>query len=226
MGGVMALPEPFVWAWTQLVQFNAEALSQPGSYVHYDRSTVSLHDVARNNLVQRMRGDWLLMLDTDLTFDPDVCARLLRVMYRYDLDVVSGLYPYKSNPTIPVISMLNKENGRGTPVIDWDHNQELFEFDGGGGAGCLLVRKRVFERMKQELHCQPFERTNPIFGEDFSFYQRCRALGISCWCAWRVACGHLGYQAHMVPEQTLNRERYEFVERETVGIGQQIKKGA
>ena len=216
MGGVMSLPEPFVWSWTQLIEFNREALCENDEHVFYDRARFSLHDVARNELAQRMRGDWLLMLDTDMVFDPDVCARLLHLMKVYDVEVLSGIYPYKTNPTIPVLSMVDK-NGSGSPIIAWDPDQELIEF-GAAGAGCLLVRRTVFDRIASELFEKPFDRIGSR-GEDFSFFARCKRLGISCWCAPRVRFGHLDYVPRMVEKQNLNRERFPFVERETVGIG-------
>jgi Glycosyl transferase family 2 len=223
MGGIMSLPEPFVWSWTQMIQFNGETLCEKDEHVHYDRARFSLHDVARNELAERMRGDWLLMLDTDLVFDPDICARLIRFMYAADLDVVTGMYPYKGNPTIPVLS-LHDGAGRNSPIVDWDRTLDLIPFT-GGGAGCLMVRRRVFERIAAELQERPFDRIM-LAGEDFSFFARCRRLSIECWCAWRVQCGHLDYEARMVGEKNLNRELYPFVERETVGIGQPTMKGA
>lgn len=218
LGGIMAIPEPFCWSMIQLVQFNTESLCEPGQYVHYTRATVSLHDIARNALVADMRGDWLLMLDADLSFAPDVCARLLRVMMAYDLDVVSAIYPYKNQPTIPVMSAFNEDTKTGQNIIDWDRSFELFKFYAGGG-GCLLVRRRVFDRIEKELHETAFSRRGAK-GEDFSFFDRCRELNIDCWCAWRIDVGHLDYQEKRIEQKNLNRGRFPFAVRETVGIGQ------
>ena len=94
MGGIMSLPEPFVWSWTQMIEFNREALCQEDEQIHYTRTKYSLHSAARNDLMEHMKGDWLLQLDTDMVFDPDFCARLVRVMHVYNLDIVTGVYPY------------------------------------------------------------------------------------------------------------------------------------
>ena len=75
MGGIMAIPEPFMWSWSQMVQFNSEVLPQ----IHYTRARMSLHSAARNELYAQMQGDWLLQLDTDLVFDPDFVARMVRM---------------------------------------------------------------------------------------------------------------------------------------------------
>lgn len=226
MGGIMALPEPFVWSWTQLVEFNHSGMCQPGEYVHYDRSRFSLHWSARNELVERMRGDWLLMLDTDVVFEPDLAARLVGTMYKYDLDVVAGIYPFKKAPSCPVLFLYNPETDRHDAIIDWDRSCELFEFS-GGGAGCLLIRRRVFDRIAAELKERPFDIIHPL-GEDNSFFARIRKLGIKAMCAWRVECGHLDYAARVIERKNQNRDRFSFEERATTAIGAsaQLKKGA
>ena len=218
LAGIMSLAEPFWWAWSQMVDHNSSALNTEGEYVHYDRSRYSLHWSARNELVERMRGDWLLMLDTDVIFDPDVAARMVRTMEQNDLDVVAGIYPYKKNPSCPVLFLYNPETDRHDAIVDWDRSLELFEFS-GGGAGCLMIRRRVFDRIEAELHEKPFDIIPPL-GEDNSFFARCRKLGIHCWCAPRITCGHIDYVARQLDTRNLDRMRFITTERPTSGIGQ------
>lgn len=193
LGGIMSLPEPFVYAWSQLIICVQETLCQPGEYVHIDRATYSLHDVARNQLAQRMQGDWLLQLDTDMTFDPDIATRLLLQMRKHDLDIVTGMYAYKSDPHYPVLYCWNKETDKYEIIGGWDKSVDLFEV-GSAGGGCLLVRRRVFDRIRTELREEPFTRIMP-FGEDHSFFRRVNALGMRGYCAWHVQAGHLKYES-------------------------------
>jgi hypothetical protein len=65
----------------------------------------------------------------------------------------------------------------------------VFQVDAAGG-GCLLVRKRVFERIEDELGEEPFARTPPL-GEDMSFFKRCERLGVKVYCDARIECPHL-----------------------------------
>ena len=190
MGGIMALPEPFVWSWTQMIEFNRDAIQ--GGRIKYTHTKYSLHSAARNDLIYQMRGDWLLQLDTDLVFDPDFVTRLLTIFERYKLDILTGMYVYKSNPAVPTIYAYNQENGRHEHIGRWDEDVELFEVDSAGG-GCLLVRKEVYERIVEELHQPPFEMTPP-YGEDHSFFMRARKLGYKAFCAWKVQAAHLGYK--------------------------------
>ncbi len=187
MGGVPAVLESFAWAWGQLIQYNADYLVEPGETIFYDRATVSYHSAARNALVDRMRGDWLLMLDTDHAPEPDLAARLLLQMERHDVDVLTGLYCYRAAPHNPVV--FTRTDDRIEYLGDWDRNASIFEV-GAAGAGCLLVRRRVFERMRLELKENPFE-IRKAFSEDNSFFDRCWELGIKTYCCPTVESPHL-----------------------------------
>lgn len=148
MGGVMALPEPFVWSWTQMIQYNSEFLENEQERIHYNRATVSYHSFARNSLVDSMQGDWLLMLDTDHQFEPDIALRMLNKMNTYNIDVLAAPYLYKSSPHPPVLYGYDTKKKEKYIIADWDkeNNPEIMPIY-GAGAGCLMVRKKVFDEI-------------------------------------------------------------------------------
>jgi glycosyltransferase involved in cell wall biosynthesis len=187
MGGVPAVLEAFAWAWGQLIQYNADYLVDPGESIFYTRSLVSYHSAARNAVVDQMRGDWLLMLDADHAFQPDLAARLLTQMERHDVDVLTGLYVYRSAPHNPVV--FTRTGDRIEYLGDWDRDAAIFEV-GAAGAGCLMIRRRVFDRIRDELHENPFE-IRKSFSEDNSFFDRCWELGIKCYCCPTIESPHL-----------------------------------
>ena len=198
MGGLMSLPEPFAWSWGNMLVFTHEAICQPGERIKPARTGYSYHSAGRNDLVSQISGsqqggDWLLMLDTDLEFDPDFAARLITMFERYKLDILTGLYAYKNHPEVAVVHMLNEETGRHEPISKWDESVDLFAVS-SAGAGCLLVRKSVYERIVTELYEPPFQVIG-AYGEDHSFFMRARKLGIKAYCAWRIQAAHLGYKA-------------------------------
>lgn len=188
LGGIPAIPEYFVWSWTNLVQYNAEALCGPTDTIYYDRATVSFHASARNDLVKRMKGDWLLQLDCDHLFEPDLLARLLLRLDKYDIDVLTGLYTYKAPPHAPVLFHTDAD-GVTRPMGGWDEKADIVEVD-SAGAGCLLVKRSVFERIVRETHELPFD-LRPKLTEDHSFFARLKECGIKAYCAPLVESHHV-----------------------------------
>lgn len=191
MGGIPALYEEFVHSWTGLICHAHEYVCGPGEYVHFDRAKVSVHDVARNVLAESMRGQWLLQLDCDHAFEPDLLARLMNVAEDTGADVVTGLYLMRHAPFPPV---LYRQTDAGLSQLgDWDRSLSALEVDSAGG-GCLWVRRKVFDRIREELGERPFDRVQGM-GEDHSFFLRCKRLGIKAVCAVDVECHHLHVKA-------------------------------
>lgn len=209
MGGVPALLEGFVWSWTQMVQYNSQYVCGPDEEIHYERSKLSYHATARNELAQNMKGDWLFMVDADHAFDADILHRMLNTMSRYSVDVLTGLYVTKSQPHTPVIYIWDEAHGAYSPVAKWQTDERIFEI-GGCGGGCLLVRRSVFERIYVELNEKPFSVNG--FSEDLSFCARLRRLGIKVFCDPEIQSLHIatvGVHYGMTPiEYIVNGEGY------------------
>lgn len=191
LGGLSTTLEAFTWAWGQLVQFNSEYLCDPfkGEIVHYSKATMTLHDFARNSLVTAMQGEWLLQLDTDHAPEPDLCARMVWAMQKYNLQVVSALYRHKIGAGSPVIYNWDKSGKFAMPISDWDRDVSALQI-GTAGGGCLLVRRSVFDRIRIELNESPFTRFE-AYGEDHAFFQRCRKLNIPVYALPHVESPHL-----------------------------------
>lgn len=200
MGGVMALPEPFVWSWTQMIQYNSEFLENEQERIHYNRATVSYHSFARNSLVDSMQGDWLLMLDTDHQFEPDIALRMLNKMNTYNIDVLAAPYLYKSSPHPPVLYGYDTKKKEKYIIADWDkeNNPEIMPIY-GAGAGCLMVRKKVFDEIKVKTEQGPFEiyfskKDKSPLSEDHSFFERLHDLGIQPYVTLDLESPHLIYK--------------------------------
>jgi GT2 family glycosyltransferase len=168
-----------------MIQYNAEHLCRPGEFIHYDRAKLSFHSTARDNLVSSMRGDWLLMLDCDHTFEPDILHRLLHRMTTHNVDVVTAVYTFKGGLHSPVL-FTGDDN---QPIGNWEDGVDLIPCD-SAGAGTLLVRRSVFDRIQTELKESPFAIEYP-FGEDHSFFRRLRKLGIKAYFDPRIESHHL-----------------------------------
>jgi hypothetical protein len=188
MGGVPAILSEFVDSFADLIQWNTQYLCNPGERIFYPRPAgLSIHDVARNRMAEGMRGDWLLMLDSDHSFEPDLTARLINVADGCGADVVTGFYQYRSYPHSPVLYLDRDDTP--TPVVDWDEDVTALDI-AAAGAGCLWVNKSVFQRIHNELKEEPFSRIGGM-GEDHSFFHRIKKLGIKAVAAMQVECHHL-----------------------------------
>jgi len=218
MGGLPAVLEKFTWSWGQMVQFNSEMFCDDTKYVHYMRTAISDHAPARNNLVAKFLGDWLVLFDTDHEFDPDIVTRLVRLADECDIDVLSAVYQMKQHPHVPVIfqwvrtSEDSQELGL-QPMARWDKNAALLQI-GSAGAGCLFVRRKVFDMIIKKYAEGPFDKIHP-FSEDHSFFVRCRELGIKCYAAMKVHSNHL--RVVPVTLDDLNDEELQISEEFPVG---------
>lgn len=187
LGGLMAVPEPFTWCWGNMIAFNAEQFTQE---IKYTRSKVSFHAHARNSLAKVAEGEFLLQLDTDIEFEPDILVRMVDRMMRHNIDVLTGVYVTKHPPHHPVLYHHDGKKFRN--IGDW--SSDIVQVDGAGG-GVLCVRNRVFKRIENELGDGPFSIIPP-YGEDLSFFERLRELDIKSFCDTRIQVGHLGLREY------------------------------
>lgn len=189
------VPEAFMWSFAQLLTCCAEYVAPNGYYIHPDHATGSGQIIARNELVKKMQGDWLLQIDSDHTFEPDLLLRMLTLFENNKLDVLTGIYHYKQPPHNPVL--FQYEDGKYKAILGWDRHDEVKLLPiGAAGGGCLLVRRKVFDRIRNEQNAMPFDQCPPSLYDDFNFFERCRLLGIKCWCAPHVEALHLGIQGY------------------------------
>lgn len=216
LGGLMSLPEEFCWSWSQMIQFNNEYLVQPNEFIYYIRSKVSFHSAARNWLVDNMKGDWILMLDTDHVFEPDLAARMVNIMYTYDLQVLTGIYLQKGEPHMPVIYHWEKGDLNPKQIGDWEDKENHIFPIGSAGGGCLLIRKNVLNEIKIKLKESPFDIISPL-GEDHSFFKRLQKLNIQAFCAPFIESNHLSVHK-LELEKDYKKEKVELSKRILLNI--------
>ena len=195
MAGLPSLQTQSAWSFAQMVQYNAEYLPT-NEIIHYMKPSMSGIAEARNHVADHILGDWLFMLDADHWFDPRILARLLRLMKKHDVPIISGLYQFRESP-YPAVMFADTGNPQ-IPfrLLDFDIKQfpkerELIKI-GSCGGGCLLIKKEVFVRIKEELGEKPFTVAPPYTSsEDHSFFLRCKKLNIPVHVAPWVECHHI-----------------------------------
>ena len=208
LGGLPIVYRQFASSMMQMVQYNSEKI--PG-VIEYDTVETSLHSQARNTLAGRFVGEWLLMLDADVQFDPDLLYRMIYSMEKYNVPVLTGVYLYRKEPHLPVLYTWNKKLKKYETIKGWTTESEridIFDID-GAGAGCLLVQKWVIHAIIDELGEQPFSIRKPFdnpksayaLGEDLSFFDRLRQLNIQVACDPNITVDHLTIDPIVVGKQ-------------------------
>lgn len=194
MLGVPFTHAEFAWSFAQLIQYNSEYVCEPGQVIHLVKPTQTYHAAARNQLVKDMLGDWLFMLDCDHAFAPDILARMLYLMNTLSkngeqIDILSAMYHYRLPPHGPSAFHWNEKHTGFVQLGDWAKEARVIQVD-ATGAGTLLVRKSVFERINRELGEEPFSVIHP-WSEDYSFFVRAEKLGIRAFVAPKIQSLHL-----------------------------------
>ena len=153
----------------------------------------SLIYTSRNNLAIQalnMNAEYVLWLDSDMVFQPDLLQRMLKVMDENKIDFLSGLYFRRVKPFAPIIfdKLEVEEDG-----CHW-HNAteiptELTEI-AGCGFGVVLL--------KTEVILNTFGKMGDLFtplngvGEDLSFCWRARQAGYKIYLDPSISLGHVG----------------------------------
>ncbi len=149
---------------------------------------------ARNQLMQYAidgRYDYVLWLDADMTFEPDLLERLMEGIE--GRQAITGLCFGRRPPFNPCIYKSIRVEQDGIGFIPYTDNyfdyprDQIFEVEGCGFA-CILMRLDMLEAMS--VYGIPFFPLAGL-GEDLSFCWRARKLDLHFHCDSRLKIGHI-----------------------------------
>ena len=155
--------------------------------------------VARNNIVRNFLEqdqEWLWMVDTDIAFMPDAIDRLMDEADPDECPVLSALYFVFAGKTQTPAVYRDSIDIPGTfDAFTEIPGNEVVEA-GAVGAGCLLVHRSVFEKIKKdndgdECWFREMVRNGRDVGEDISFCFRVRESGFPIHVHTGVRVGHM-----------------------------------
>lgn len=151
--------------------------------------------------------NWLWLVDSDMTFEPDAVERLLATAEDQDADVVGGLCfaGGQSGRIFPTLYALEKDPETGevttNPVVDYPRDAVVRV--GATGAAFVIIHRRLLKAMLGVYGKQPNGNTNPYpwfiegmsvtgrpYGEDVAFCMRANQLGAKVVVDTRVKTGH------------------------------------
>lgn len=142
----------------------------------------SLVYMARDNIAKRMLenpdAEYLWFVDSDIV----VPQFALRSLIKADKDIVSAVYPYKSDQEGVV--------GFGLDLKKLEEPGECLQQIGRCGMGCCLIKRKVLEDVFN-TYKSAFAPMGEL-GEDFSFCERAKVLGYEIYMDWSIKCSHVG----------------------------------
>ena len=184
------LPVAFVQSLIRLnhseADINVRFLS--GSLVYDARNLISLEAI-------RDGYDYVLWLDSDMTFEPDILHRLLAdtsMMSHRPVNMITGVYVKRTMPTLPVLYDVIEPPEKGKRNIHEYINypvDSLFPVE-GCGFGCVLTAVPLLKKVWDAYG--PAFNPLPWASEDISFCYRVNQLNESIYCDSKVQCGHIG----------------------------------
>lgn len=154
---------------------------------------------ARNMAVRTFldedRADWLLWVDTDAGFQPDILERLFEVAdpierpvvgalaFGYRLDDADGYNGWRGRPVPTIFDWRTDENGDHGFVVRWGYAPGQVTRCAGTGSHAILIHRRVLELVEQRFGPAWYGRlpnpdTGVLVSEDLSLCMRLGALGI------------------------------------------------
>lgn len=145
---------------------------------------------------------YIFMLDTDVLPPINAVPVMIEWMEKINLPVLSGLYWAKKPEIMPAawINITGKSDQFAFAPLDvakYADKQTIVPVD-VCGAGCLLVRRDVFEKLDKSDPEKPYflwglgRKGLPQISEDFYFCMRCvNELKIKPHVALPVKCGHI-----------------------------------
>lgn len=158
----------------------------------------SRHTLAQQSL--ELKCDYLLMLDSDMTFPSYALHQLLAA----NVEVVAANCSTKGSPAYPTAR--NKGN---TPAGSLVHSEgkKSLERVWRIGTGVMLIKTSVFEKLPQPWFPITWEaQNNDYTGEDWNFCKLCAEHGIPVYVDHLLSqqIGHIGsfnYEVRNIEEQ-------------------------
>ena len=163
---------------------DVQLASMQSSMIYKSRTDLALMALAKG-------FDYVLWIDSDMAFKPDLLERLMADMD--GRDIIAPLFFMRNPPYEPVLySKLRKgltpaENEH-EKLIDYPEDK-IFQVE-GVGFGCVLMRTKVIQDIVDRYH-ELFGHL-PGYGEDLSFCIRARGCGYDIWVDPTIEVGHKG----------------------------------
>ena len=150
----------------------------------------ALISISRNKIVEKCNADYLMFVDTDMVFPPDL---LIRLMF-HNVDIVNALAFRRVPPHYPCIFKWDEKEKCYETMVYYGG---LLEVDATGMAACL-IKTKVFKSLPKPWY---YYRDH-LFSSDLTFCENVRKAGFKVYVDTDLKIGHLG------AEQVIDEEFY------------------
>jgi hypothetical protein len=164
----------------------------------------SLIDDNRNQLVQRFLlstpSEWLMMLDTDLSFDYDIIDKLLEMAAVTDAKICAGWYNMRiwhQNEIKPLPTVYHSIDDEKSKIHIWSENDPVYIQADAVAAGMLLIHRSVLEAMRPVVDPYYFKfdhKSRATITEDIHFCKNTKLLGYPIYVHKEVRALHYKLQ--------------------------------
>jgi len=134
----------------------------------------------------RDKYDYLLFIDDDMNFEPDLLDKLLA----HQKDIVGVAYHPRFKVDKGTVQRLDKTH---IITLKGKESKELFECK-AVGTGIMLIKTDIFLKIPQPWFKMKTHKCGlTLQGEDWYFCYQARKAGFSVWCDPQREVGHIGY---------------------------------
>ena len=168
------------------------------SKVKYELATIKRGgyslDKMRNMIVKDaldLKADYLLFLDTDMSFPDFMITRMLKVFEaNKNCEAVTGVYTWKKEPYLPqLFGKFDQKKKKFHILSGFILNQPFWVV--GAGLGAMMVKADLFRRVKEpwfKFVEKGEDKRIPLgLGEDLYFAWKCKPKML---CDPQIVCGH------------------------------------
>lgn len=192
-----------MFALLEYENLNAQRFAPPGGRIAVGsgpRIAVGRNALVEAFLARDGETQWLLMIDTDMDFDPDLLDRMFEVADPNDVPILGALCfsGGVSGTMRPVMYRLFLDD-QGELVITYceDYPEGALVNVDATGAACLLVHRSVLERVGEAWvgkTAYPWFAETEFglreFGEDVTFCMRAKTAGFPIHVCTAIEVGH------------------------------------
>ena len=128
--------------------------------------------------------EWLIWLDSDVTFDTETMLYLMESAEKKEYDIISPLIVTRIAPHIPLIYK-NNDYMQIPPYKEWVQADAV-------GFGCIIMHRLTLEKIPRPHFQTEYNRKGKLIGEDIYFFRKAKKYGMALGVNLFVKFGHVG----------------------------------